>query len=80
MKVTEWSFDRIKEAFEQVAKDEDRKLSIVQEIMIRSAESLRTHHRASGGARRRYDVILVPALKQFPVGRLRLVGLWEKRA
>ena len=36
MKVTEWAFDRIKEAFEQMAKDEARMLSIVQEIMIRS--------------------------------------------
>ena len=38
VKVTEWAFDRIKEAFEQVAKDEARKLSIVQEIMIRSTD------------------------------------------
>ena len=33
VKVTEWAFDRIKEAFEKVAKDEARKLSTVQEIM-----------------------------------------------
>ena len=41
MKVSEWAFDRIKEAFEKVAKDEAEKLSIVQEIMIRSTENLR---------------------------------------
>ena len=31
-KATEWAFDRIKEAFEQVAKDEARKLSTVQNL------------------------------------------------
>ena len=36
VKVTEWVFDRIKEVFEKEAKDEARKLSTVQEIMIRS--------------------------------------------
>ena len=34
-------FDRIKEAFERVAKDEARKLSTVQEIMIRRKDHLR---------------------------------------
>ena len=34
VKATEWAFDRIQEAFEKVAKDEARKLSTVQEIMI----------------------------------------------
>ena len=32
VKVTEWAFERMKAAFEQVAKDEARKLSIVQEF------------------------------------------------
>ena len=41
VKVTEWAFDRIKEAFEKGAKDEARKLSTVQEIMIRSTDYLR---------------------------------------
>ena len=36
--VSGWGFDRRKEALEQVAKDEARKLSIVQEIMIRSTD------------------------------------------
>ena len=40
---------------------------------------LATHHRASWEARRRYDVILVAALQQFPAGRLRMVGLWWKK-
>ena len=41
VKATGWAFDRMKEAFEQVAKDEARKLSTVQEIMIRSTDWLR---------------------------------------
>ena len=41
VKATEWAFDRIKEAFEKVAKNEARKLSTVQEIMIRSTDHLR---------------------------------------
>ena len=41
VKAMEWAFDRIKEAFEQVAKDEARKLSTVQEIMMGSAHYLR---------------------------------------
>ena len=38
MKASEWAFDRIKEAFEQVAQDEAEKVSIVQEIMLRSTD------------------------------------------
>ena len=63
VKATEWPFDRIKEAFEEVAKDEASKLSTVQEIMIRSTDYLRRIVALAGGrARRRCDVILVPAL------------------
>ena len=60
VKATKWAFDRIKEAFEQAAQDEAGRLSIVHEIMIRS--NITCEHRASGEPRRRYDVILVPAL------------------
>ena len=38
VKVSEWAFERIKAAFEKVAKDEARKLRTVQEIMIRSTD------------------------------------------
>ena len=41
MNATEWAFDSCKEAFEQVAQDEARMLSIVQEIMNRSTDYLR---------------------------------------
>ena len=40
MKASEWAFDRIKEAFEQVAQDEAEKVSIVQEITLRSTDYL----------------------------------------
>ena len=41
VKVTALAFDRVKEAFENVAKDEAIKLSTVQEIMIRSTDYFR---------------------------------------
>ena len=41
MKASEWAFDKIKEAFELVAQDETEKMSIVQEIMLRSTDYLR---------------------------------------
>ena len=41
MKASEWAFDRIKEAFEQVAQDEAEKVSVVQEIMLSSTDYLR---------------------------------------
>ena len=62
VKVSEWAFDRIKAAFENVAKDEAKKLRIVQEIMVRNTDYLRRSIAPAGGARRRHDVILVPAL------------------
>ena len=45
MKASEWTFDRVKEAFDLVAKDEFENMSIVQEIMLKvrttCGESLR---------------------------------------
>ena len=41
VKATECAFDKVQEAFQQVAQDEAGKLSIVQEIMIRSTGYLR---------------------------------------
>ena len=41
VKATEWAFDRTKESFEQIAQDKVKKMSIVQEIMIRSTDYLR---------------------------------------
>ena len=52
---------RIKEAFRQVAQDVAKKLSIVQEIMIRSTDDQRRIVAPAGSTRRRYDVLLVPA-------------------
>ena len=41
IRASEWAFDRIKEAFELVAKDEVEKMSSEQEIMLRSTNYLR---------------------------------------
>ena len=46
---TEWAFDRVKEAFEQVTKDEAKKFSIVQKIMIRRTDYLRRIIAPAGG-------------------------------
>ena len=44
MKASEWAFDRMKEAFEQVAQDEAAKVSVVQEIMhIEGSDKCRPH-------------------------------------
>ena len=40
MTASECAFDRIKEAFELVAQDETEKMSIVQEITLRSTDNL----------------------------------------
>ena len=80
VKAAEWAFDRIKEAFEQVAQDEARKLSTVQEMMIRSTDYLR---RTIAPVRRQGGVTmshLRPHCNSFPFGRLHLVVLWGKKA
>ena len=41
LKASEWAFDRIKKASEKVAQDEAEKVSIVQEITLRSTDYLR---------------------------------------
>ena len=67
VKVSAWAFDRIKEAFEKVAKDEARKLSTVQEIMISSTDYLR---RINAPAERQGGVsmsYLCPHCNSFPM-------------
>ena len=75
MRASEWAFDRIKEAFDLVAKDEVEKMSIVQEITLTSTANPCDRQRT----RRCHNVLLVPELQQFLPGRLRSVGLcWEE--
>ena len=67
MTVTEWAFDRIKEAFEKVAEDEARNLSTVQKIMIRSTDYLRriiAPAERQGGVTMSY---LCPHCNSFPI-------------
>ena len=62
VKVSEWAFDRMKEAFEKVAKDEAKKAEQRPSNHDKKHRLRATHHRVSGEARRRHDVKLVPAL------------------
>ena len=62
VKVSEWALTELKEAFEELAKAEARKLSTVQEIMISSTDNLRRIIAPAGGARMLSEVIFVPAL------------------
>ena len=66
MKATEWASDRIKEAFEQVAPNEARKLNIVQEIMIRSIDYLRRIIAPVGGQGGVTMSYLCPHCNSFP--------------
>ena len=72
MKASEWAFGRIEEAFELVALDEAEKMSIVQEIMLKSTDYLRRIIAPVGGQ----EGVTMSYL--FPCGRQRLVGLCEK--
>ena len=46
---TEWTFGRLREAFERVARDEARNLSFVQRIMLKSTDFLRRIIAPAGG-------------------------------
>ena len=67
VKATEWASDRMKEASVKLAKDEARKLSTVQEIMVRSTDCLRRIIASAGrqgGATMSY---LCPHCNSFPM-------------
>ena len=68
MKVSEWAFDRMKEAFENVAKDEAKKLSTVQELMLRSTDNLRRIIARAGGK---------DALRCHTCARIVTVSRWK---
>ena len=79
------AFDRIKEALDLVAQDEAKKVSIVQEIMLKSTDYLRRIIAPVGGQGGVTMYSLCPHCNGFS-GRLRLVGhhkmvvrnLWRK--
>ena len=64
---TEWAFDRIREAFEHVAKDEVRKLSTMQEIMTISTDNLRRIIAPAGGQGVVTTSYLCPHCNGFPI-------------
>ena len=67
MKASEWAFDRIKEASEQVAQDEAEKVSSVQEIMLRSTDHLRLIIAPVGGQGGVTMSYLCPHCNSFPL-------------
>ena len=67
VKPTEWTFDGIKEAFEQVAQDEAEKLRVVHEIMIRSTHCLRRTIARAGGQGGATVSCLCPNCNSFPL-------------
>ena len=69
VKVSEWAFDRTKEASEKVAKDEAKKLSTVQEIVIRSTDYLRRIIAPAGESKE--------ALRCQTCARIVTVSLWK---
>ena len=73
VKVAECAFDRIKEALEKVAKDEARKLSTVQEIMIISTDYLRRIIAPAGEQGAVAMSCLCPNCNSFPLED----NLWE---
>ena len=78
-KATEWAFDRIQDPFEKVAKDEARKLSTVQDVLLRSTDFLRRIIAPAGGQGGVTMSYVCPHCNSFHPGRSRLVGFsWEE--
>ena len=67
MKASEWAFVRIKEAFDLVAQDEARKVSVVQEIMFKSTDYLRRIIAPVGGQGGVTMSYLCPNCNSFPL-------------
>ena len=67
MKASEWAFDRIKEAFDLVAQDEARKVSVVQEIMFKSIDYLWRIIAPVGGQGGVTTSYLCPNCNRFPL-------------
>ena len=68
MKASEWAFDRTKEAFKQVAQDEEEKVSSVQEIMFKSTDCLRRIIAPVGGQGGVTMSYPCPICNSFPLG------------
>ena len=67
MRASEWAFDSFKEAFELVAQDQAEKMSIVQEIMLRSTDYLRRIIAPVGGQGGVTMSHLCPHCNSFPL-------------
>ena len=67
MRASEWAFDRIKDAFDLVAKDEVDKMSNVQEIMLKSTDYLRRIIAPVGGQGGVTMSYVCPNCNSFPL-------------
>ena len=67
MRALEWAFDRIKEAFDLVAKDEAEKISTVRGIMLKSTDHLRRIIAPVGGQGGVTMSYLCPNSNSFPL-------------
>ena len=67
MGTTEWAFERVREAFEKVAKNETGRLSIVQGIMLESPDFLRRLVAPAGGQGGVTMSYLCPNCNSFPL-------------
>ena len=73
-KSSEWTLERMREAYEKVTNDEIGRLGIVQEILRKSTAFLRRVIAPVGGMESHF-VVCRPALQQFSFGGLLLVGI-----
>ena len=80
VKVSDWASEITKEAFEKVAKDEARKLSTVQEILVRSTDYLRRIIAPAGWQGGVTMSYFSPHCDSFPMEDYVWVGLWVKKA
>ena len=74
-KSPEWTLEKIREAYEKVAKERIGRLGIVQEILRKSTDFLRRIIAPADGMERSHLVVRLSTLQQFLLGGLHLAGL-----
>ena len=67
-KLSEWTFERIREAYEKVAMDDIGRLGIAQEIPRKSTDFSRRISAPVDGMGGSFRRICLPALQRFPFG------------
>ena len=80
VRATEWAFERIRDAFENVAKDEAGRFERRTRNSVEEYRFPAAYHRASRTTRRCHDVVSLLQLQQVSLGRLRQVGFSGEEA